>query len=45
MNIESVAALFDAENDMIDLVTEPEILKSLSKLKNNRAADSTRFVQ
>ena len=44
MDIESVTAIFEAESDKIDPVTEPGVLKSLGKLKN-KVADSMRFVQ
>ena len=45
MDIESVTAIIEAESDKIDPVTEPGVLKSLSKLKNNKVADSMGFVQ
>ena len=40
MDIDSITAICEAESNKIDPVTEDEVRKALSKLKNNKAADT-----
>ena len=40
MDIDSITAICEAESNKIDPVTEDEVRKALSKLKNNKAVDT-----
>ena len=40
MDIDSITAICEAESNKIDPVKEDEVRKALSKLKNNKAADT-----